>query len=103
MLNKNDFVIQRINKIDGFVDYWFKVENESYEDIWNRIPKDQGMGDMGQIVYCNDKGDSILGIEINYIFNKEVKICNFNDVKQLLIEIIKYLDESNVKTTSELY
>lgn len=102
MINKQDFTIKEIRTPNGVKDYWFDVTGDTAKELLDRI-MEQGMQCVSSVVMAKENDEWILGIKAIYPFNFNVIICEFQDVKNVLIDTIDNLDESLIPFSSEQY
>jgi hypothetical protein len=102
MINKNDFTLTEIRIPDGIKDYWFQVSGDSATDLLDRVCE-QSMVCVSDVVMAYENGNWILGVKVIYPFNFNVLLCDFQDVKDILVDIIASIDEFKVTISDKKY
>lgn len=91
--NKEDFIFnqKKENKAEGYIDYYFTIPKSLKEKIVSKNAE-MGMIGMDNLIYCFPE-DELIG-QFVYIFNISYnKIKGFEEIKNILKEIIKEMEE----------
>lgn len=83
-MNKENLILDRIDKSDGHEDYWYKTDKISDEYLSNRY-KEQSMVGVSAVVYSKD--EDAVGIKRLFPFNFDVILSNDEQLKSILKEL----------------
>lgn len=90
-MDKTNFKFIRLNSPNKFKDYWFKTDKISDKELSQKY-MEQGMMGVTSVVYC--KSYDVLGIERLFPFTSDIIICDDNELKKILKELIEEMSIS---------
>lgn len=83
-MNKENFVLDRIDKSDEHEDYWYKTDKVSDEYLTNKY-MEQSMVGVSEVVYSKD--EDVVGIKRVFPFNYDVILSDDEQLKSILKEL----------------
>lgn len=87
-MNKENFTIDRVDRKDGYEDYWFKTDNVSNKELSDQY-MEMCMVGVTEVVYS--KNDDIVGIKRQFPFNYDVIMSHDENLKKMLKELLEDL------------
>lgn len=96
-MDKTNFKFIRLDSPDKFKDYWFETDKISDKELSQKY-MEQSMVGVTSVVYC--KSHDVLGIERLFPFNSDIIICDDNELKKILKELIEKMSISTEGITN---
>ena len=88
MFTKENFSFDRVEKINGHEDYWFKTDKTSENELTNEY-MDQGVVGIPFVIYSKD--EDIIAIRRQYMFNIDFITPKDDELKSILVQMVKYM------------
>ena len=88
-MKKEDFKLEKIDRSNGHIDYWFNVHGKTEKELTDKY-QEQCMVGVTSVVYSED--EDVVGVKRQFYWNYDVVIPDDASLKTILRNIVQNIE-----------